>query len=128
MAPLKELSGIQPTVKDVQGFGQHIVQQRRRVASKLVAVVSEISMYPWKYLTDKDVLSARIERVTADIDSGAELDEELYSDIMEAIPAKLQEELGDSHESGVYLYFEIMERAVKRPFDLIAPSMKYACM
>ena len=65
--------------------------------------------------------------MTADIDSGAELDEELYSDIMEAIPAKLQEELGDSHESGVYLYFEIMERAVKRPFDLIAPSMKYAC-
>ena len=127
VAPLKELSGIQPTVKDVQGFGHHIVQQRRRVASKLVAVVSEISLYPWKYLTDKDVLSARIERVVEDIDSGAELDEELYSDIMEAIPAKLQEELGDSHESGVYLYFEIMERAVKRPFDLIAPSMKYAC-
>ena len=89
--------------------------------------MNNISKNHWRYLGTPDVLLARVDKVVEELDHGRQLDQELYADIMESIEARVADEVGQSHESGVFLYYEIMLRAIKRPFDLIAPFMKYAC-
>ena len=55
----------------------------------------------------------------------AAVDAELYDEIMESIDSGAAVDIGMTHHSGVYLYYELLIRAINRPAELVRPSMKY---
>ena len=127
LTQLPVLAGTQPTVRQVQEFGQDIAKHRRRVSKELANELKGVAANPWKYLGAGEVLEQRVQQIVGASQEQAAVDAELYDEIMESIDSGAAVDIGMTHHSGVYLYYELLLRAINRPAELVRPSMKYVC-
>ena len=118
--PIAELQHNRPTVAQVVAFGADIYKKRGQKTDQLGTLIKDISDSPYGMSLED------IKERAANAAEGSD-DADLATEIVGAVQCEVIDDLSRSWveaNSGVVLYYMIMEQAIKRPFRLVCQDLK----
>ena len=115
---LTEVLGRRPRVGQLQAMAKDTVKKRRTANATLAALIREIGENPMR-----DDLKA------VELVGRSELDDdlELCDAIVNAMSEQAIDEVQDASQSGVGLFWQLMQEAIGRPFEHVAEAIKSVC-
>ena len=117
---LAELKHAKPKISAIVAFGEDIYRKRGQKTDMLGTLIKKIAEAPHA------MSLGEVKEAAADATEGSE-DHDLATDIVGAVKSEVIDELSASWtdtESGVVLYYLILQQAIKRPFRLLRDDLK----
>ena len=118
--PIADLKNNRPSVAQVVAFGADIYKKRGQKTDRLGTLIKEISDAPY------GVSLGQITEKAANAAEGSD-DADLATEIVGAVKCEVIDELSREWieaDSGVVLYYMIMQQAINRPFRLVCQDLK----